>query len=226
MFRFTRVIRALVAASLVATVVLVAAPPAFAHEQRQVGNYQFTVGWEVEPTYTGVLNAVQLFLKDNKGDPVDDLGTPPTLHVTASTGNQTSPALDLEPSFDPDTGLGTHGEFDAPLIPTAPGTYSFHFTGTINGQTVDQTFKSSDSTFDNVVDPTAIEFPSQTPSNAALATNASRLTTRVGTAVSDASSAHNTARTAETLAVVALVVGAALGLGGIWFGLSARRKGS
>ena len=225
MYRFvSRATRALVALSVGALVLVVAAPAASAHEVRPVGAYTFTVGWEVEPTYTGVLNAVQLFLKDSKGNPVDDLGTPPTLQVTATTGSQTSAPLDLEPSFDPDTGLGTHGEFDAPLVPTVPGTYSFHFTGTVNGQTINQTFTSSDSTFDNVVDPSAIEFPTQPPSNAELATNASRLTTRVGTALSDASSGQNTARTAETLAVVALVVAVVVGLGGVSVGLSARRK--
>src|SRR2546430_215399 len=40
------------------------ATPAFAHEVRKVGAYEFTVGWEHEPTYTGVENAVQLILKD------------------------------------------------------------------------------------------------------------------------------------------------------------------
>lgn len=210
-----------VALAFVATAV-----PASAHEQRHVGAYQFTVGWQVEPTYTGVLNAVQLIVKDGKGNPVDDLGNPPTLKVTVHTGAQTSAPLELKGSFDPDTGLGSHGEFDAPILPTAPGTYMFHFTGTINGQSVDQTFTSSESTFDSVVDPTPIEFPSQPPSNAELATSASQLAGRVGTAASAASSARDTARKAETLAVAALIVGIVVGVGGIGAGLAARRKRS
>src|SRR5215475_1534823 len=133
-------------------VVLVPAGPASAHEQRQVGAYQMTVGWKDEPTYTGILNAVQLFVKDAHGNPVDDLGSGPPLSVTVSTGTLISDPLDLEPAFDPDTGLGMHGEFDAAVIPTSPGTYVFHFPGSIGGQTIDQKFTSSDSTFDDVVD--------------------------------------------------------------------------
>ena len=151
-----RVGAALVAAFLL---MILAALPAVAHEQRQVGAYQFTVGWQQEPAYVGQLNAVQLFLHDAKGNPIDDLGNPPSLQVMVSTGGQTSSPLSLEPSFDPDTRLGMHGEFTAAIIPTSPGTYRFHFTGSINGQPVDQTFTSSDSTFNNVEEPTSVEFP-------------------------------------------------------------------
>jgi hypothetical protein len=212
------------ATTLAALMIVMTAAPAFAHEQRQVGAYQFTVGWEVEPTYTGVLNAVQLFIHDSKGNPVDDLGDPLTLAVTVSTGSQTSGPLDLEPSFDPDTGLGVHGEFDADVVPTTPGTYSFHFTGTINGQVINQTFTSSDSTFDNVQDPTAIEFPTKLPDTAALSTNLTRLNPRVNNAVSTANSAHSKANSASTLALLALVIGVVVGIGGIIVGVTGRRR--
>lgn len=214
---------AAMAALVAATVVVSAATTAAAHEVRPVGAYTLTVGWMVEPTYVDSLNAVQIFIHDMHGNPVDDLGTPPTLQVTVSTGSKTSSPLDLMPSFDPDTGLGAHGEFDAPVVPTSPGTYAFHFTGSINGQQINQTFTSSDSTFDNVVAPTAIEFPDQLPSSSDLATNASRLTTRVNTALNKAKSAHDSAGTADTLAVVAIVIGAGLGAAGVVMGSSARR---
>lgn len=48
--------------------------PAWAHEPRTVAVYQLTVGWAHEPTYVGVENAVQVFVKDAKGNPIDDLG--------------------------------------------------------------------------------------------------------------------------------------------------------
>jgi hypothetical protein len=35
------------------------------------------VGWQQEPAYVGQLNAVQLFLHDSRGDPINDLGRPP-----------------------------------------------------------------------------------------------------------------------------------------------------
>src|SRR5437588_6091446 len=106
-----------------AVLVLLTPGAAFAHEQRQVGAISFTVGWQHEPTYAGSENAVQLFLKDAKGNPIDDLGDPPSLQVQVITGNQTSDPLALAPSFDEDTGLGTRGEFDAAIIPTRPGDY-------------------------------------------------------------------------------------------------------
>ncbi|HEX3539374.1 MAG TPA: hypothetical protein VHT75_02915 [Acidimicrobiales bacterium] len=204
---------------------LFAAAPAFAHEQRTVGAYMFTVGWQHEPTYTGTLNAVQLFIHDVKGNPIDDIGSPPTLQVTVATGTpaKTSDPLELKASFDPDTSLGMHGEFDAAVIPTAPGTYMFHFTGTLGGQKIDEKFISSDKTFDNVADPTAVEFPAAVPTGAALSTSISRLTPRVDNAVTVGGSARDRAGSATTLAVVALVVGGVLGVAGIAVGLTARR---
>lgn len=203
----------------VATIIMFTAGPASAHEQRQVGAYQLTVGWAHEPAYTGTENAVQIFIKDAKGGAVDDLGSPPTLKVTVSTGTQTSDPLELKPSFDSDTGLGTHGEFDASVIPTTPGNFTFHFSGTINGQAIDEKFTSSDKTFDPVTDPADVEFPSKNPTTGAIATNLSRLSPRVDAATSTARSGKDKAGTASTLAVVGIVVGAvgvalALGLGG------------
>jgi hypothetical protein len=210
-----RIGAAMAAAGLTASIAL--APPALAHEQRQVGAYQLTVGWAHEPTYTGVENAVQLFVKDAKGNPIDDLGTPPSLEVRVVFGSQTSDPLDLEPSFDPDTGLGTHGEFDAAIVPTAPGNYTFHLTGAIEGQKVDERFTSSDTTFDPVKEPTEVEFPTKPPSAGQLATSIQRLDPRIERSLSRA-------RSASTLGIVALVVGIVLGGAGLVTSLTARRR--
>ena len=195
--------------------------PAFAHEQRQVGAYQFTVGWQHEPTYTGVENAVQFFLKDSKGNPIDDLGDPPSLKVQVINGSQTSDPLDIKASFDPDTGLGMHGEFDAAIVPTVPGNYTFHFTGSINGQAIDQKFTSSDTTFDTVKDPTDIQFPAKVPSNQQLDQSISRNQARAATAAKDA---KDSADTAKTIAIVGLVVAVLLGGAGLIVAISARRR--
>jgi len=208
--------RAGAGAGVVALFLTLTALPAFAHEQRTVGAYHFTVGWEQEPTYVDEQNAVQLFLHDAQGNPIDDLGTPPTLTVQVIFGNQTSQDLDLEPSFDPDTGLGTHGEFDASLTPTEPGNYTFHFTGTINGQAIDQKFTSSPSTFDPVQDPTGIEFPDKDPTVHELGAKLDALSPRVDAATSKANSAHSTAGTGEILGIVALVLAViAIGLAAV-----------
>src|SRR6202048_137446 len=139
----SRVVSGVVAGAAAFGLLFLSAVPAWAHEQRQVSAYQLTVGWQHEPTYVGVENAVQLFIKDATGNPIDDLGTPPSLQIAVSTGAKTSDPPELRAAFDPDAGLGTHGEFDAALIPTSPGTYSFHFTGSISGQKVDEKFTSS-----------------------------------------------------------------------------------
>ncbi len=216
-----RVCAALAAGGLLA---VAAAAPALAHVSTKVNGYQFVIGWQHEPAYTGVQNAVQIVIHDPGGNPVDDLGTPPSLRVTVSTSSLTSNPLDLEPSFDPDTGFGTHGEFDAPIIPTAPGTYTFHVTGTLGGQPVDKAFTSSDSTFNNVVDPSAVQFPVKLQNAADLATNVSRLNPRVENALTASRQAHDKASSAETLAIVALAVGAVLGVTGIIIGVTGRRQ--
>jgi hypothetical protein len=220
----SRIVWRVVAGGAALCLLSLSAAPAWAHEQRQVGAYQLTVGWQHEPTYVGVENAVQLFIKDATGNPIDDLGNPPSLQVTVSTGAKTSEPLEPKASFDPDTGLGTHGEFNAALIPTAPGTYTFHFTGSINGQKLDEKFTSSDKTFDDVKAPTAIEFPNQDPTNGELATNLNRLNPRVDHAVAVGKAAHDGANSAETVAVVALIVAIALGGAGLVVGVTRGRR--
>ena len=198
------------------------AGPAEAHTSRVVGAYTMTVGWKVEPTYVGVQNAVQLFVHDAKGTPLDDIGN--GLKVVVLFSSKQSPPLDLEPSFDADTGLGTHGEFDAAVIPTQPGDYTFHFTGAINGQPVDQSFSSGPQTFDTVAVPTGIEFPTQDPTAGALATSISRINPRLASAVATARDAHSSSTAALSLAIVALAVAVIVGGAGLGMGLSSRRK--
>jgi hypothetical protein len=220
------------ALAVAGTALVLSTAPAFAHEQRQVGAFQFTVGWQHEPTYVGAQNGVQMIIKDAKGAPVDDLGSPPSLKVTVSTGSQTSDPLDLAASFDPDSGLGTHGEFDAPITPTAAGDYTFHITGTVNGQAVDEKFTSGPKTFDTVHDPSATQFPNKVPSAADLSTLTNRLSPRVDNALSQAKSNASDASSAHDLAVVGVILGAAgVALGSLLGGGSllaarGRRSGS
>ena len=55
------------AVAVVAAALVLGAAPALAHEQRQVGAYQFTVGWQHEPAYVDAQNAVQVFVHDAGG---------------------------------------------------------------------------------------------------------------------------------------------------------------
>jgi hypothetical protein len=217
------VTRAGLAVVTAVAIVLAVASPAFAHEVRKVGAYQLTVGWQHEPAYAGTENGVQIFVHDANGTPVDDLGTPVTLKVQAVYSGAPSPYLDLEPSWDPDTGLGTHGEWDAAITPTEPGTYTFHLTGSIHGQAIDQKFTSSATTFDPVQDPTAIEFPNKTPSASQQAAAIRQLQATTADAASEASSAKDSASTATTVAIVGIVLAVLLGGAAVALALSSRK---
>ena len=143
-----------------AVVTVMTAGPAFAHEGRDVGPYKVEVGWVNEPTYTGFPNGVALFLNDANDQPIEDLGD--TLKVEVSFGEEKTGPLDIEPAFGDD--FGTKGEYHADVIPTRPGKYTFHFTGTVRGQNFDESFTSSDTGFDEAKDDTEVAFPVKDPS--------------------------------------------------------------
>jgi hypothetical protein len=171
--------------------------PADAHTQKNVGAYQFTVGWGAEPAYAGQLNSVQLVLATlSTGKPYTQLTD--TLKVTVVYAQQ-HVDFAITPTFDPDTGVGTPGDYRAWFFPTAPGNYTFHFTGTIGSQQVDQSFTSSPTTFATVEDPAGVQFPMKAPSNAQLAA-------RIG-ADSARTATQSQVSSARTLGLVGIVVG-------------------
>jgi hypothetical protein len=211
------------AAAVVATAMGLAvgiAAPATAHVVKQIGPYSVAIGWVREPTYVGEQNAVQVVIKDSAGNPVSDL-SPDDLKVVVSTGNQQSDPMSLAPTFDEDTGLGIPGDYEATIIPTAPGDYTFHVTGTIHDQSVDETVTSSDSTFDAVVESTAIQFPSKLPALSGVITRLDRIDARIA---SDRTSTDQAAAAATRALVVGIVIGG-LGvlIGGALF-MSLRRR--
>ncbi len=193
-------------------------PIALAHEHRQVGRVEMTVGWADEPAYAGFKNAVQLLLKDRSGKPITDLGD--TLRIEVIFGSQKTGLLPLQPTFDPDTGLGIAGEYDAAIIPTRPGTYTFHFVGSIHGQKVNESFATSEKTFDPVANAMEIEFPAKDPSIGEMTGWLGRLGTRVDAAQTAARDAGGAAAQSKTLAVAGIVLGAV----GIVVGLRPRRR--
>ncbi len=173
------------AAALACALSLIVAVTALAHVQLQAGSYRIALGWASEPTYAGELNAIQVLVSDASGNAVTDLG-PSDLQVVVSVAGQTSQPLTFAPAFDQAEAVGTPGDYRAPLIPTVPGDYTFHLTGTIHGQAVDATATSSDSTFDSVQDPSAVQFPNQVPTGAELATRIQSVDARVASAQSSA----------------------------------------
>jgi hypothetical protein len=200
-----RILAATVAATLAGLLIPLLAGPASAHEEKEVGKYHFAVGFGDEPAYAGQQNSVQLLLADAKDQPVTDLGN--TLKVAVTTGSAEPLDLAMEPNFEVGE-WGTPGDYRAFFIPTAPGSYSFHFTGTVKGQEIDQTFKSGPDTFSDMEDPAQVQYPTKQPSGAELATRADRDTARINAALAaERDQAKDDAASARTLAIVGLVVG-------------------
>jgi hypothetical protein len=195
------------ATAIAVALLLVICGPAMAHEERKVGRYHFAVGFGDEPAYAAQKNSVQLFLNDARSDkPVLNLG--PTLKVQVAYGSQKMAPITMEPDFEVGES-GTPGDYRGWFIPTRPGEYSFHFTGSIRGQKIDETFKSGPTTFSNVEDPQSVEFPAKDPTagqlNDLVTRETNRLRTGIATARSDTSGQATTAR---NLALVALALGA------------------
>lgn len=186
---------------------IVAASPALAHEGRKLGDLEMEVGWGTEPAYAGTENSVQLLLVHD-GRPVTDLGD--TLKVEVSFGDQTQ-EFPIEPFFDEEEGFGTPGDYRAWLIPTRAGSYTFHFTGTIDGEDVDESFTSGPRTFADVDDPQSVQFPVQDPSTGELAARIDREVPRINDAIdaanTSAQSASDDASSATTFAIVGIAVG-------------------
>jgi hypothetical protein len=195
------------------------ATPALAHERRAVGGYQFVVGWGDEPAYSTFKNSVQLTLSEaNGGPPVTDLGD--SLKVELIKGSDKT-TLPLEANFRVGT-FGTPGDYRAWVTPTRPGRYTFHFTGTIRGQRVDESFTSSNTTFDDVEDVAISEFPAKDPSTGQLATRVEREVPRLDRRA-DALEAR--VRNAHRVAAVGVVVGTAgVAIGALAVALAARSR--
>lgn len=170
---------------------------ALAHEQRDVGDYTFTVGFLEEPVYTGQKSGLDLRVARGE-EPVE--GLEGSLDAEVTFDDQTR-AIEIEPVF------GQPGAYRSVFFPTAAGPYTFHITGEIEGTPIDETFTSGADTFSEVQDVTGGQFPVQFPST--------------GDIVRDAQAGAD----AATTATIALVVGAAGLLAGlVALGLAVARR--
>jgi len=197
--------------------------PALAHEATNVGDFHVEVGWLVEPAYVGAPNAVQVTITDHDDKAVNDL-TPDDLAVVVSTGTSTSPELEFEAAFDAEELVGRLGEYDAAIVPTAPGDYTFHLIGSIHGTKLDLTLTSGEETFDPVKESADLEFPAKLPSMAEVTTRLDRIDGRIaelqaqaggptGPTVAEVEAARAAAADARAAASGALIAG--LGMGGL-----------
>jgi hypothetical protein len=175
--------------------------PAAAHEHRHVNGADVVVGWLEEPALAGFLNAVQ-FTASRSGQPVEDARLEVEVVFGDPDGEERTDPMPLEPAF------GTPGEYHATLIPTRPGRYTFHVTGTMDGP-VDELFTSGPQTFDDIEEVSGVQFPAQDPSAGELGEAVTQLQQQLdearAAAREDAASAEDAAGLARILAVGAAV---------------------
>ena len=207
----------------------------FAHEGRQVGDYNINVGWIVEPAYEGFPNGVEVRVikvgesggddhhgdstaaaDDHHGDSGAVEGLQNTLQVEVvyvSTGASRVVTL----SADPDQ----PGRYTADLIPSAPGVYELRVFGAIKGMLVDETFAShgGGGDFDDIQSPASLQFPEELPS-------AREMESAVRGAINTAEEARTAAEEGSgVLPIMALALGATgmvLGIVGLVVGLRRR----
>ena len=186
-----RALRVLAIVCMLAAVTLIAgAPAASAHAQRQAGPIHMEIGFGTEPAYIGQPNSVQIILTDH-GHAVVGVGD--AMKVQVSFGGQQMD-FPLEPNFEVG-GDGTPGDYRAWFIPSQPGPYTFHFTGTVHGTKIDETLTSGPKTFDEVQDPGEAAFPPvNAPTNQELADRIQQDAARLSDATATAASAKSAAR--------------------------------
>jgi hypothetical protein len=183
---------------------------ASAHERRDVGPFSFVVGWVNEPALLNQPNSVDLRItKTADSSPV--VGAEKSLKVEIQAEGQKLNA-DLSPRFN------TPGAYNANLTPTKAGSFTFVFTGTIDGTPINETFKAGQGTFGLIEEPKA--FPAPLPAIQDVAKSVDALKEGTGSA-STRSSSSDSGDTAMIIAIVSLIVGGA-GLGIGVYGLSKR----
>src|SRR5439155_190493 len=141
------------ACTLAAVMLIMGAPAASAHAQRQAGPIHMEIGFGTEPAYVGQPNSAQIILTEH-GQPVVDLRG--SLKVQVSFGGQQTD-ISLQADFEVG-GDGTPGDYRAWFIPSQPGPYTFHLTGTVHGTKIDESITSGPKTFDVVQDPAEAAF--------------------------------------------------------------------
>lgn len=194
--------RLLVALVVVATSMILMVGSALAHENREVGEYELTVGFSEEPAIVEEPNGLFLRVQRGTGDdgePVEGLAG--SLEAEIIYGAQRLP-LEIEPAF------GSPGEYTADVIPTAAGAYTFRIFGSIEGLEIDESFTSGPDTFSEVTSRQSLTFPNQ-----------------VGT-VGDVQTTADDASDSASTAMLLGIAGLAFGVVGTLIGVTAFMRSS
>ena len=187
-------------AAIVCAVIVLAVVPSVvsAHGGREVGEYELTVGFFVEPAFEGEKNGVDLRVRDHDEAGVE--GVEETLEVEVIQGDQ-SVVLPLRAVFN------DAGHYTADFFPTVAGQYTFRFFGTIGDLAVDESFTSEVDGFGNVRPTEDVQFPLRIASGRELQSAVSGATDAANEADDAASGAASRANVALVLGVLGLLAG-------------------
>jgi hypothetical protein len=164
-------------------------------------------------------------LGDVTPEPADPIALNAVVGITALQVEVTHVASSVSQIMDLTEAWDSPGQYKSEFIPTSPGAYSFRFFGDIEGQVIDESFESSNTTFDEVTAATDIQFPVQLSAPRETENAARGALYAANNAGSDASDAVDSASIANTLAIVALVLGLiGLALGGSAFQRSGKKE--
>lgn len=152
-----RVLRTLLPAAFVLALLPTTFPaPTYAHERRDVGPYQFVVGFINEPAFQDEPNGIDLRIVDRATEqPIEEAEK--TLKAAVAFGGGQPRELPLRARF------RMPGNYTADLIPTRSGSYVFTFSGEINGQPVNERFESGPGRFNDVTPASELHFPVREP---------------------------------------------------------------
>jgi hypothetical protein len=189
---------AVVAAFLIAlSVSALLSTPALAHERRQVGPFEFVVGWLAEPAFQGQANAASVRISDTRVTPAKPLeGLQQTLTIEIVSGGLSPYTGTVRAVF------GQPGLYALDVVPTAAGSYSFRIKGKVETLDVNEVFESGPGRFDEVKGQTSLQYPEKVPV-------AADLTDRLDAIQQDLGSIR-------ALAIAALALAIALPLGAMW----------
>jgi hypothetical protein len=155
--------------------------PIRAIDKQTVGTIQLTIGWGDESAFAGSINSIDVGVSDSTGASVADPTN--TLNVEVSFGDRRLRLPLLPVDRQP-------GMYRAWIVPSRAGSYAFHISGRLKGESIEVTSACSEKTFQCVTEPSEVQFPEKDPTSAQLADTVSNSQARVQQAIDDATEAR------------------------------------
>lgn len=168
--------------ALALSAALLALPDAIhAADKQTVGSLQLTIGWGDEPAFAGFRNSIDVGVSDNAGAPGVDPSNALSVEVSFGERRLRLPLIPVERQ---------PGLYRAWFVPSRAGSYAFHITGRLKGETIEISSTCSEKTFQCVTEARDAQFPERDPSAAQLTDSISQSQARVQQAIDDAAEAR------------------------------------